>query len=197
MCLGQMVSNPGITSDAPIAFRVSGAGTDDHNRRTVRQLFFCPGACHGIFRDIPAILKPVGFDAAGLQESQEAVDDMWPGAGGDPAIGEQPVAVPGSVAVETESHRSVDTQAGQARAQRDLHKEQAVELTVFQGPGQIPVGAQPAVLPKNNEFNPFKPFYQCRLGLADDPGQPCIRPAVAQGVYHRQYVRGVGNARHA
>lgn len=120
---------------------------------------------------------------------------MRPDVGGDPAIGEQSMTVPGSVAIETEPYRRTHAQAGQAGTQRHLHQEQAVELAIFQNPGQVPVGAQSAVLPKNDELDPFKPFHQRHFGLADDPGQPCVRSAVAQGVHHRQHVRDVADAR--
>src|SRR5205807_2194297 len=116
----------------PVAPHVPRARIDDERRTGVGYQPLGVGARRGRQRQIPP-QQPFA-DAERDRKSEQAVEHMLARARGDARIGEQPLQLAGTRAIEAELYGRRHTRRHETRAQRQLHVQQHVEAPAAQLP---------------------------------------------------------------
>ncbi len=121
---------------------------------------------------------------------------MLASRGRDARIGEPPLQLARTRAIETELDRGGYQARDQARAKRQLHVEQQVEAPRAQDSAQPPQFLESCAFVEGDKLD-FRENRSHQLGFefADDPGHLGLRPRRLKGAKRRHGMTGIANSR--
>src|ERR1700722_1912328 len=110
----------------------------------------------------------------------------------DARVGEPPLQLPRTLAIEAELDGRMNQSAHQARSKRQLQVEQQVEAPAAKRRAQTPELPERCAFIEGDKLD-FRENRRHQLGfeLADDPGETGLRPRRLEGSKRRQRMAGV------
>jgi len=119
--------------------------------------------------------QPAG-DAEGRREAEETVEHVLAGVRRNARVGEQPLQLAGTCAIEAELHARRNARGHETGAQRQLHVQQHLEAAARERGAQPGQSGEAGALVDGDKLHPVEECHETRLAPADDPGELRCRP---------------------